>query len=102
MENTSNKIGITGWWFASNYGSVATYYALYRTIEDMGYRPFLIDCPIEKRNEGEPKVFSREFMESRLDISHIYKWEDIYKVNDECDTFMVGSDQVWTPGSIKL
>lgn len=101
MENTSNKIGITGWWFASNYGSVATYYALYRTIEDMGYRPFLIDCPIEKRNEGEPKVFSREFMESRLDISHIYKWEDIYKVNDECDTFMVGSDQVWTPGSIK-
>lgn len=101
MDNASKRIGLAGWWFASNYGSVATYYALYKTIEDMGYSPVLIDCPIEKRKEGEPKVFSRDFMESRLKVTQVHDWEEIYKVNDECDIFLVGSDQVWTPGSIK-
>ena len=99
--DTDKKIGVAGWWFASNYGSVLTYYSLCRTIEKLGYEPVLVDCPIEKNVTGTGKTFSREFIESRLKVSDHFKWEDAGRNNDECDTFLVGSDQVWTPGSIK-
>ncbi len=32
------KVGIVGYWYATNYGSVVTYYALYKTIERLGYK----------------------------------------------------------------
>ena len=99
--DTEKKIGVAGWWFASNYGSVLTYYSLCKTIEKLGYEPVLIDCPIEKDVPGISKTFARDFIESRLQVSKYFKWEEVGKNNDECDTFLVGSDQVWTMGSIK-
>ena len=55
-------VGILGYWYATNYGSVITYYALYKIIENLGYTAMLIDRP-DKEKDAEPlTVFSREFL----------------------------------------
>ncbi len=95
-------VGIFGYWYATNYGSVITYYALYKVIEKMGLVPMLIDRP-EKERDPEPQtVFSRRFLEKNCNISISPKWSEFEKINDLCDTFVVGSDQVWTRDAIRL
>lgn len=37
------KVGIIGYWFATNYGGVASYYSLYKKVEVLGYAPFFIE-----------------------------------------------------------
>ena len=39
------RIGIIGYWFATNYGGVASYYSLYNNLKKMGYYPFLVENP---------------------------------------------------------
>ena len=87
-------VGILGYWYATNYGSVITYYALYKIIENLGYTAMLIDRP-EKEKDAEPlTVFSREFLNKYCNISISPKWKDLEQINDLCDSFIVGSDQV--------
>ena len=95
-------VGILGYWYATNYGSVITYYALYKIIENLGYTAMLIDRP-EKEKDAEPlTVFSREFLNKYCNISISPKWKDLEQINDLCDSFIVGSDQVWTRDAIRL
>lgn len=97
-------VGILGYWYATNYGSVITYYALYKIIENLGYTAMLIDRPEkEKEKDAEPlTVFSREFLNKYCNISISPKWKDLEQINDLCDSFIVGSDQVWTRDAIRL
>lgn len=96
-------VGITGYWYATNYGSVLTYYALYKAIENMGYSTVLLDRP-DKHLDGEPlTVFSRKFMERFANISPSFKYKDAKRsYNNLCDKFVVGSDQVWTKDAIRI
>lgn len=98
----SNKVGIVGYWYATNYGSVMTYYALYKAIEKMGYEPILID-EVEKENDpaGEDS-FPRVFIKKYCNVSESVRWDEVKKLNDLCDTFVVGSDQVWTQGALRI
>ncbi len=103
MENTARyDIGLTGYWWSTNYGSVATYYALYRIIEDMGFSVILIDRPENDKHSDNSNTFSRNFMRERLNISRSLNWNELDKLNGLCNIFMIGSDQVWAPGAIKL
>ena len=101
--NNSGKqydIGLTGYWWPTNYGSVATYYALYRVIESMGLSVVLIDRPEKEKHTDGLNVFSRRFIESRLNTSKSLGWNKLGEFNNLCNSFMIGSDQVWAPGSI--
>ena len=106
MQNSSNDfiydVGITGYWWSTNYGSVATYYALYRVISDMGLKTFLIDRPESATNGEGLDVFSRKFMNEYAKVSESLEWGEYEKFNDICNTFVIGSDQVWTSTSIKV
>ena len=53
MDYNSNSVGIIGYWFATNYGGVASYFSLYSKIEKMGFSPFLI--------EGRRCIFEKSF-----------------------------------------
>lgn len=59
MEN--KKIGIIGYWFATNYGGVASYYSLYRCMKEWGYHPFFIENPYYFTDKEGVDVFSRNF-----------------------------------------
>ncbi len=96
MDRKHFDVGVVGYWYATNYGSVITYYSLYKAIEDMGYKTVIIDRP-DKYSDAEPQtVFSRTFMNKFANISDSYRADEMGKFDELCDKFVIGSDQVWT------
>lgn len=94
-------IGLVGYWYATNYGSVMTYYALSLALNRIGYTTILIDRPEKERDPEGEDVISRNFLRTRCNISKSVKWNEIDSLSDLCDTFVVGSDQVWTTSAIR-
>ena len=45
-ETTKYDVAVLGLWWSSNYGSIMTYYSLYRLIESYGYRTVIIDLSL--------------------------------------------------------
>lgn len=96
-------IGIVGWWFASNYGSSLTYYALGTILENMGKQVLMV--PIAKVNgtPWEPEIkFTVDFLSKYFHIGKNREFNKMYEFNQFCDSFMLGSDQMWTPGTTDL
>lgn len=97
-------VGILGVWYGCNYGSVATYYSLYSAVKSldksvlMVHRPW-ISAYDEKSMERRD---SMKFARTHYDISKSYNIEKIDELNDICDTFLLGSDQLWNYGVTKI
>lgn len=96
-------VGLVGWWFSANYGSVLTYYALGKILLDMDLLPILIGVP---KKDGTPweTITERnvEFMKKYFYVSKPRKYENLQEVNKFCDAFMLGSDQLWVSPYNKL
>ncbi len=102
MENNRKKLGIIGYWFATNYGGVASYYSLYHNLREWGYAPFLVENPYYYTDKEGVDVFSRNlFKEINAEISEPYDNEHLNSLNEKADTFILGSDQVLTRSSIR-
>ncbi len=95
-------VGLVGWWFAANYGSVLTYYALGNILEDMDLLPIMIRIP-KKDNSSWEAVTQKniEFMSRYFPVSKERKFEDLKECNRFCDMFMTGSDQLWVSNYIR-
>lgn len=93
-------VGIYGVWMGGNYGSVMTYYTLCRTIESLGYSVLMIEKPrISQKDPTHPLLHSRRFSYERYKaISPMYTLDQLPELNKRCDTFVIGSDQVWNYG----
>ena len=103
MEYDKKNIGIIGYWFATNYGGVASYYSLYTKIQKMGYLPFLVEDPNLLKDRRKETAFSRIFFrEVKANICEPYKNEELEKLNEYADTFLLGSDQVFTELSLEI
>lgn len=96
-------VGIVGWWFASNYGSALTYYALAKVLEDSGMKPIFVHAPKlngipwDKDTQQTIDFIGKRFRTTKYrDMTHIAE------VNGFCDSFMLGSDQMWTVHSTNL
>ncbi len=97
-ENTKYDAAILGLWWSSNYGSIMTYYSLYRLIESLGYRTVVIDRPgIEP---DDPLLFTdgRRFQREHFPVTPVFQFHELWKLNEYADTFVIGSDQVWNFG----
>ena len=91
--------GVATLWFSCNYGAILTTYALYRLLEEMGRRPVLLNyAPLHPnaRYMEEDNV-SRRFMQRHgiACTKPLKDDEDYDALNDNLDTFIIGSDQVW-------
>lgn len=93
-------VGIYGVWPGGNYGSVMTYYSLCRAIESLGYSVLMIEKPrISEKDKPYPLIHSRRFAyEHYKAISPMYLIKELPNLNKNCDTFVIGSDQVWNYG----
>ncbi len=94
-------IGIVGVWQGCNYGTIMTYYALNRVVESMGKSVLMIDKPLNKDGKTDIEhsdTHSRRFAKEHYNISGIYSLDDLKKLNDICDGFLLGSDQLWNYG----
>lgn len=94
-------IGIVGYWYATNYGSIITYYALSLAINKLGYSTVLIDEPEKWKDPEGEDVISRKFLSKHCNISDSLPWEKQRELNDLCRGFVIGSDQVWTNSALR-
>lgn len=97
-------VGILGVWFGCNYGSIATYYSLYYAIEQMGKSVLMIHRPyLEHFEESSMEErHSLKFARAHYDISPAYRVDEIKKLNDVCDAFVLGADQLWKYNVTKI
>ncbi len=104
LEGKHFDIGLTGVWYGANYGSVVTYYALYRILKRLGYSVLMVDKLHIMDNDWEmdPKIHSRVFATKHYDaISPSLKAHEMKLLNQYCDAFLMGCDQVWNWGIAK-
>ena len=95
-------VGIIGYWYALNYGSALTYYSLFDVLSKLGLKPVIIECTFDKTAMEHKNTISREFIKKYAKISPYYPLMESYRINKLCDSFVVGSDQVWTADAIRL
>ena len=103
-ENKKYDVGILGVWMGCNYGSIMTYYALNQAIKALGYSVLMVDkiLPANKGKDAEYEMtHSRRFAKEHYDIAPPLRLSEMNRLNELCDTFVIGSDQVWNYGISK-
>lgn len=96
-------VGILGVWFGCNYGSIATYYALEKTIESFGKTVLMVHRPRLQAEDGRMRGrHSIRFAQEHYQISESYHVSEIGKLNEMCDAFVLGSDQLWNYGITRI
>jgi len=107
-----NKVGILTFHFAHNYGAVLQTYALYKTIENFGYTPIVINrVPNKvKKNSFLKTIKFRinkliniflgksfdDFIKNNIRLSKKVKsTAELSKLKEDWKYIIVGSDQVW-------
>lgn len=92
-------IGIVSNFYAKNFGGSLTQYALYNTLEDMGYSCLMIERPADSLDvadlEGMKKIYEEIPYKSRTMAFQRKTKEEMRSLNTRCDTFIVGSDQLF-------
>lgn len=91
------NIGVVGLWYGRNYGSMVTYYALHYTLtKTLGQSVLMIEnCLRPDGKIEDTKTSPRTIAEKYYDISAKYSVTGLEALNSHCDTFLVGSDQLW-------
>ena len=92
------NIGLVGPWMNTNCGGALTYYALYKVLTDMGYETTLISQPEGLKWSPERKYCRFKQLPypdyALAPIKNSYA--DQREFNENCDMFIVGSDQLFT------
>ena len=91
-------IGIVGLWYGLNYGSILTYYALYKVVNDMGFDAIMVNKPNELwiSRYIDRNTIANKFIYENCYVSNVRDTRDDWEeLNDHCDAFIVGSDVVW-------
>lgn len=88
-------VGIFGWWYNYNYGANITYYALNRAIQNLGKSVVMLWRSTD--DPREPDTVQMKFAKRYYNISERLSYDKLPKYNDICDSFVLGSDQVWNP-----
>lgn len=94
--NRQFDVGVIGLWYGRNYGSMATYFALHQTLTNMLHLSVLmINNPLAPAFENYDKTSPRLVAKNFYDVSLVYPLSELHRLNSHCDTFIVGSDQLW-------
>ncbi|MDN5409245.1 MAG: UDP-N-acetylmuramate dehydrogenase [Lactococcus sp.] len=99
----TKKAAVFGWWYNQNYGSILTYYALNKYIQDKGYDTILIDGPDGYKNRSKFRTWmplAYEFFKAQgMAYSNQPTRATMRELNhlEDVDTFILGSDQMWNP-----
>jgi len=91
-------LGIVGWWYGDNYGSMLTYYALYSILTDLGYSVAMI--PRGSAPDAElalPDTPPVRFANQMYNVTARRPASAMFELNDLFDGFVCGSDQLWNP-----
>lgn len=93
-------ICLTGVWYGFNYGSLLNGYSAYRIFKDMGKSVLMLMKPGAPENDGELREehhnmrFLRKYYHPD-EISPALPFDRLHELNQYCDCFCSGSDQIW-------
>ena len=96
--NHHYDVGIVGIQYGVNYGSILTYYALYRLMQQKGYDVVMMPKPhhLWNNNFNKPNTIAQRFIQPRCNVFPVPKTEEQFvEMNDRCTDFLVGSDCLW-------
>lgn len=83
-------------WFCVNYGALLTCYGLKKFLENNGIKTKVANYVHGKFRTMAKDYFPMEFAEKYLSLTEpCANFEDLKKLNNQTETFMVGSDQLW-------
>ncbi|TKZ26329.1 polysaccharide pyruvyl transferase family protein, partial [Brachyspira catarrhinii] len=89
------NIAIVNMMFQNNFGGVLTYYALFNVIKNIGYNPILIYNSYGNNGLYDNVMGCKTALKYLNVGNEVFSKEELQKYVDKCDTFIVGSDQVW-------
>lgn len=101
--NRRFDIGYVGWWYGLNYGSALTNFAMHEVLtKRLNKTVLMLDWPAfsdsdRKKTDTATRRFANHFYETSLR----YTFEETKKMNYHCESFLVGSDQLWNWYSTK-
>lgn len=94
-------VGILGWWYGKNYGSILTYYGLNQALVDLGQKVLMIHEPLGYNNyrvKWSDDILSMEFARrAGYQYTAQQHYSTLPALGEKVETFMVGSDQLWNP-----
>lgn len=89
-------IGLVGLWYGRNYGSICTYFALHRVLTEKLHKSVLmVSNPLAESYRINPDSPPYRVANKFYEMSEPRPLSRLYELNLVCDTFMVGSDQLW-------
>jgi hypothetical protein len=104
MSNHHKKkfdVGILGWWYGKDYGSILTYYGLNKAISGLGYNVLMVHeatgyngWRVSWPKDIVSMHFARRMGYNFTEQAHYSK---LPALNSDVETFVVGSDQLWNP-----
>ncbi|MBQ8172227.1 MAG: Coenzyme F420 hydrogenase/dehydrogenase, beta subunit C-terminal domain [Oscillospiraceae bacterium] len=96
IDNNFHDVGIVGIHTVGNFGGALTYYALYKTICDMGFSALMIERPRDcSHKPGITKIYHKDPY-PEYDVSKFYpNKQSMKELNSLCGQFVVGSDQLF-------
>ncbi|MCD7729495.1 MAG: polysaccharide pyruvyl transferase family protein [Clostridia bacterium] len=90
------NIGVIGLWYGRNYGSMVTYYALnYVLTKEMNQSVLMIENCLRGKEVEISKTSPRKIAQEFYDISARRNVDEMSSLNFYCDSYIVGSDQLW-------
>ncbi len=91
--NKHYDFGIVGCWYWGNYGSILNGYATHYLLKSKGISALNIITPYNGFEPHAKQFFNSAY--KKEDISPIMTFEELPLLNDICDSFLTGSDQIW-------
>ena len=100
-KNKKYDVGILGWWYGKNYGSILTYYGLNRALTKLGYNVLMVHEALgynQWRVKWPDDIVSMDFAKrSGYNFTKQDHFSKLPALNSDVGTFLVGSDQLWNP-----
>jgi len=100
--NKKYDVAILGVGIGLNYGSVLTYFGLYRVLKRFYQNVALVPKITNNVNDIELKnSHALRFAKEHFELTSVYNLDTVHELNELCDTFVIGSDQVFNYGVSK-
>ena len=95
-------ICLSDFWYGSNYGSLLSGFAAYRIFKDFGKEVLMLQKPGAASDDpeitgGHNTKFIKKYYDPE-DISPALSYESLGNLNEICDCFCAGPDQIWNYG----
>lgn len=99
-EKHHYDVCVTGVWYGANYGSILNGYSTYKILSSMGKSVLMLHKTKSPVHDAELRLDNHnvKFYNTyypKDSISPVFTYEELEILNDYCDCFCSGSDQIW-------